>query len=215
MMRHWYVVTLDVRVSVTATLDGRMCRTTWGLPFSTSRSKGRWAEETSWRSKTSFWPADLRWTEHAHFDFPCPRHVSLAFWFVFSEFLFCHFVMYTTTLLRTNSKVALPTHSRRWSWKWIRWFLCSCWSRHWWLRSSYAEPLTWTWPRTQPIPQWPSTPASARWSVWQSLTSTSARSPCLETSRPTQFCTKVNENWKYTSWSAFVQILAAIFFFFF
>lgn len=126
MMRHWYVVTLDVHVSVTATLGGRMCRTTWGLPFSTSRSKGRWAEETSWRSKTSFWPADLRWSEHAHFHFP-PVLVmsSLHFDLCFrgSEFLYCHCVMHTTTFLSTNSKVAQPTHSWRWRWKWIRWFL--------------------------------------------------------------------------------------------
>lgn len=49
-----------------AMLAGRMCRTMWGLPSSTSPSKGRWAEETSWKSRTSSWPAGLRWTEYHH-----------------------------------------------------------------------------------------------------------------------------------------------------
>uniref|UniRef100_A0A3Q2GAG1 Chromodomain helicase DNA binding protein 4a n=1 Tax=Cyprinodon variegatus TaxID=28743 RepID=A0A3Q2GAG1_CYPVA len=42
-----------------------------------------------------------------------------------------------------------------------------------------------------PTPPWRSTPASARWSVWLSPTSTSARSPCPGTNRPTPSCTKV------------------------
>lgn len=67
----------------------------------------------------------------------------------------------------------------------------SYWSRRWWSRSSCAGQLTWTWRRIQPTPLWPSTLASARWSVSLNLTSTSARSPCLETSLPMQFCIKV------------------------
>lgn len=43
-----------------ATLDGRMCRTMWGLPFSMSPSKERWAEGTSLRLRTSSWHAGSR-----------------------------------------------------------------------------------------------------------------------------------------------------------
>lgn len=73
-------------------------------------------------------------------------------------------------------------------------FLCSCWSRRWWSRSSCAGRLTWTWQRTRPTPPWHSTLASVRWSVSPSPTSTSARSPCLETSLPMQFCIKVKHD---------------------
>lgn len=70
-------------------------------------------------------------------------------------------------------------------------FLYSYWSRRWWSRSSCAGRLTWTWQKTRPTPPWPSTLASVRWSVLLSPTSTSAKSPCLETSLPMQFCIKV------------------------
>lgn len=153
---------LTTRLSDTDMLDGRMCRMMWGLPSSTSPSKERWAEETSWRSRTSFWPAGSRLTEFAHSYHISPLCRCLS---MFLSYLTGHVV-----------------------------FLClvnSYWSRPWWSRSSCAGQLIWTWQRIQPTRLWPSTLASARWSVSLNLTSTSAKSPCLETSLPMQFCIKV------------------------
>lgn len=40
---------------------GRTFRTTSGSPFSTSPSRVKSTEETSWKSRTSFWPGDSRY----------------------------------------------------------------------------------------------------------------------------------------------------------
>lgn len=72
--------------------------------------------------------------------------------------------------------------------------LSSCWNRLWWLKSSFVGQPTWTWRRTRPTPAWRSTHASVRWNAWQSPISTSAKSPCPGTSRPTPSCTKVRRH---------------------
>lgn len=80
-------------------------------------------------------------------------------------------------------------------------FLCSCWSKRWWSRSSWGVRPTWTWPRTPVTRPWLSTLASPRWNVWLSPTSTCPKSLWLGTSLPTLCCTKVKrfsprKDWK-------------------
>lgn len=80
-------------------------------------------------------------------------------------------------------------------------FLCSCWSKRWWSRSSWGVRPTWTWPRTPVTQPWLSTLASPRWNVWLSPTSTCPKSLWLGTSLPTLCCTKVKrfsprKDWK-------------------
>ena len=93
--------------------------------------------------------------------------------------------------------------------------LCSCWSRRWWLRSSWGGQLTWTWPRTPVTRPWLSTLASLRWNVWQSPTSTCPKNLWPGTSLPMPCCTKVCGPLPENTHSRYRQNFLFVFFFFF
>ncbi len=61
----------QLTVSDTVTLDGKIFRMTSDSPFLTNPSRERSTEETSWRSRTSFWPGDSRYYKNNRMFLVC------------------------------------------------------------------------------------------------------------------------------------------------